>query len=272
MTYDQSANVSAQVTKVNVCREKTVGNWEAKNINSNQVGSTDFSYAGPVDSNGKPSKATGQTTPTVANDGDTWCNANAPIIEPVIEDEEDNGKKVALCHAAGQSGTDKYTYLFISTNAVYNENAGHLNENGTPQAGHEDDFLTWEGDTTCAGYTLVCTNPDATNYDSELGINEKSDDSVCVMPSTIASASPSTSPSSNPSSTPTPSDNNSSSNNDDGGSVQGDSTGAPSGEVLGTYAATGVVQDVIMNALGSVGGLMTMAGSVLYGKKSKKRV
>lgn len=92
--------------------------------------------------------------------------------------------------------------------------------------------------------------------------------SPSTSPSASPSTSPSSSPSSNPSSTPTPSDNNSS---NDGGSVQGDSTGAPSGEVLGTYAATGVAQDVIMNALGSVGGLMTMAGSVLYGKKSKKR-
>lgn len=37
--------------------------------------------------------------------------------------------------------------------------------------------------------------------------------------------------------------------------------------MLGAFAETGVVEDAIMSALGYVGGLMTMGGSVLYGKK-----
>lgn len=36
-------------------------------------------------------------------------------------------------------------------------------------------------------------------------------------------------------------------------------------------ADTGVVEDVIMNMLGSLGGLMTGAGSVMYGKKNSKK-
>jgi len=48
--------------------------------------------------------------------------------------------KVTICHGAGQDGTTKYITLTISWNAVYGE-AGHFYENGTPRAGHEDDYL-----------------------------------------------------------------------------------------------------------------------------------
>lgn len=50
------------------------------------------------------------------------------------------GQKVTICHAAGQDGTTHYVELTISVNAVYGP-GGHFNENGTPQAGHEDDYL-----------------------------------------------------------------------------------------------------------------------------------
>ncbi len=53
---------------------------------------------------------------------------------------DDNDKKVTICHAAGQDGTTKYVTLTISENAVYGP-GGHFNEDGTPQAGHEDDYL-----------------------------------------------------------------------------------------------------------------------------------
>ena len=48
--------------------------------------------------------------------------------------------KVTICHGAGQDGTTKYITLTISWNAVYGE-AGHFYENGTPRAGHENDYL-----------------------------------------------------------------------------------------------------------------------------------
>lgn len=50
------------------------------------------------------------------------------------------GEKVTICHAAGQAGTTHYVELTISENAVYGP-GGHFNENGTPQAGHEQDYL-----------------------------------------------------------------------------------------------------------------------------------
>lgn len=48
--------------------------------------------------------------------------------------------KVTICHAAGREGTDHYVTLNLAPQAVYGK-AGHLNEDGTAQAGHEGDYL-----------------------------------------------------------------------------------------------------------------------------------
>lgn len=48
--------------------------------------------------------------------------------------------KVTLCHAAGQDDTTKFIELTISYTAAFGQ-AGHFNEDGTPQAGHEQDNL-----------------------------------------------------------------------------------------------------------------------------------
>ena len=48
--------------------------------------------------------------------------------------------KVTICHAAGLAGTTQYVTLTIAWQAVYGE-AGHFYENGTPRAGHEQDYL-----------------------------------------------------------------------------------------------------------------------------------
>lgn len=51
--------------------------------------------------------------------------------------------KVTICHAAGQDDTTHYITLTISEEAVYGHNgeAGHFEENGTPKAGHEQDYF-----------------------------------------------------------------------------------------------------------------------------------
>jgi LPXTG-motif cell wall-anchored protein len=56
-------------------------------------------------------------------------------------DDEHEHKKVTICHAAGQEGTDKYLTLTISEHAVYKDRGGHFYENGTPRAGHENDYF-----------------------------------------------------------------------------------------------------------------------------------
>ena len=47
---------------------------------------------------------------------------------------------VTLCHGAGQDDTTQFVTLTIAEQAAYGQ-AGHFNENGTPQAGHEQDYL-----------------------------------------------------------------------------------------------------------------------------------
>jgi LPXTG-motif cell wall-anchored protein len=51
------------------------------------------------------------------------------------------GEKVIICHAAGREGTTHYETLEVSTNAVFKDQGGHFYENGTPAAGHEEDYL-----------------------------------------------------------------------------------------------------------------------------------
>jgi hypothetical protein len=53
--------------------------------------------------------------------------------------QPENGK-VTICHAAGLAGTTHYITLTIGWKAVYGP-AGHFYENGTPRAGHEQDYF-----------------------------------------------------------------------------------------------------------------------------------
>lgn len=57
------------------------------------------------------------------------------LLQPVF-----GAEKVTICHAAGREGTTKFVTLNLAYPAVYGE-AGHFYENGTPRAGHEDDYL-----------------------------------------------------------------------------------------------------------------------------------
>jgi hypothetical protein len=45
--------------------------------------------------------------------------------------------QVTLCHYNGQAGSDSYNTLTLPPNAA----SGHIDENGTPTAGHENDYL-----------------------------------------------------------------------------------------------------------------------------------
>ena len=85
----------------------------------------------------------------------------------------DDGK-VTLCHASGQSGTLHYETLTVGYPAAYGE-AGHFYENGTPRAGHEDDYLgpcrpevttTTEGPTSTTTTTTSPTTSSTTSTSS----------------------------------------------------------------------------------------------------------
>lgn len=47
------------------------------------------------------------------------------------------GDKVTICHAAGRDGTTKFVTLTIPAHAA----AKHIDDNGTPRAGHEQDYM-----------------------------------------------------------------------------------------------------------------------------------
>jgi len=61
----------------------------------------------------------------------------ATSVRQAQADPED---KVTICHAAGQDGTTKFVEITASRNAIFGQ-AGHFYENGTPRAGHEQDYL-----------------------------------------------------------------------------------------------------------------------------------
>ena len=49
-------------------------------------------------------------------------------------------EKVTICHAAGLADTTQFVTLTIAEPAVFGP-AGHFEENGTPRAGHEQDYF-----------------------------------------------------------------------------------------------------------------------------------
>ncbi len=65
---------------------------------------------------------------------------------PTLEEcESEYEGKITICHATS-SEDNPYTVLTIACEALYgqNGNGGHLNEDGSPKAGHEDDLMADE--------------------------------------------------------------------------------------------------------------------------------
>ena len=87
--------------------------------------------------------------------------------------------KVTLCHAAGRDGTTQFVTLTISYNAAFGQ-AGHFYEDGTPRAGHEDDYL---GPCNPPPPTDVCPNIEGNQADVPAGMI-KNEQGNCVTPTT----------------------------------------------------------------------------------------
>jgi hypothetical protein len=62
------------------------------------------------------------------------------------KESKDDKDKITICHAAGRAGTTKYVEITVSRSASY----AHLDEHGTPRAGHEEDFIEPEGQHGCS--------------------------------------------------------------------------------------------------------------------------
>ena len=74
----------------------------------------------------------------------------------------DKAPKVTVCHAAGLAGTTHYVAITISANGLN----GHFLNNGTPKAGHEEDYIATE-ERPCnapeAAYLRICKLSGAVN-------------------------------------------------------------------------------------------------------------
>ena len=93
--------------------------------------------------------------------------------------------KVTLCHAAGRDGTTQFVTLTISYNAAFGQ-AGHFYEDGTPRAGHEDDYL---GPCNPPPPTDVCPNIEGNQADVPAGMI-KNEQGNCVTPTTPTTPPP----------------------------------------------------------------------------------
>lgn len=150
---------------------------------------------------------------------------------------------VTICHATGAG-----TFNTIHTN----ENAlnGHFENNGTPKDGHEDD-VWFPG-------TVACPGPEPTGTPTP----------------TPGEGTPTpTETPSNPGNPGGPGDGLSDGRSD-GRSSCPECTQAPAGQVLGAttdYAATGTAVDMLVNAIGAMGGLSTAAGLTLIAKKRSNK-
>jgi hypothetical protein len=61
-------------------------------------------------------------------------------LAPELATAKSGRGTMTICHAAGPAGTTRYSKLTLSPSAVYGP-GGHLNQNGTTRAGHEQDFV-----------------------------------------------------------------------------------------------------------------------------------
>lgn len=95
---------------------------------------------------------------------------------------------VVICHAAGQAGTTKYVTLKLPYKAVFGK-AGHFYENGTPTAGHEDDYLGPCKETTPSTST---TTPSSTSV-PPTSTSSVAPSTTVVDPTTTSSVAPTTS-------------------------------------------------------------------------------
>ncbi len=80
-----------------------------------------------------------ETTTTTTTE--PTCAANEDLVDGVCVPKGNAPVHVDICHVAGlASDPANYIDLNLPENAVYGQ-AGHFYENGTPQAGHEQDTL-----------------------------------------------------------------------------------------------------------------------------------
>ena len=99
--------------------------------------------------------------------------------------------KVYVCHAAGREGTTHYVTLHVpATESGYPQ--GHFTNNGTPKAGHEEDYLG------------PCLEPSAKPSSTPSPTSEPTPSAEPSQPTVTPTPEPTVSPSATPISTPLP--------------------------------------------------------------------
>ncbi len=105
------------------------------------------------------------------------------------------GEQVTICHAAGQDGTTQFLTLTLPYTAVYGQ-AGHFYENGTPRAGHEEDYvgtcLVESTATTVADTSTTTTASESTTTTASESTTTTASESTTTT--TVAAATTTTTP------------------------------------------------------------------------------
>lgn len=175
--------------------------------------------------------------------------------------------KMTICHATDNS-TNPFVKIVVSTNS----GNGHLNTDGTPRAGHENDIL-FSGDVDCPGATpsptssaLIASSPSPT---SSL--------SPSLSPSPTPSPTPSLTPTPSPTTATTTTTTTNTTNTVAGAAAV--STPAPAvlgaqalqGQVLGAsaLAPTGTFDELLSLGLKMLGVIISGLGIVGYVKDSR---
>ncbi len=192
--------------------------------------------------------------PCQNNQNSPQCATATPTTSPTASPvttatATPNDKKVTICHASGHDDTEKFETLELSENAVYANgqgNGGHFNEDGTPAAGHENDYFGACGaESTPTATPVVTSTPEAT---------------------------------ATPTASSTPLTCSGDTHLDAGGvnCVSFQLSGAPAsnggGQVLGasTMAGTGSFSEGLYQAIMGLGGIFTVKGLKKIKKASKK--
>ncbi|QQG41415.1 MAG: hypothetical protein HYV90_04640 [Candidatus Woesebacteria bacterium] len=90
----------------------------------------------------------------------------------------------AYCHAAGREETDHFNYHY---NRAW---TSHFYNNGTPKAGHEDDFYTVVGDRNCDGQADSSPTPTPTPTPTATPRECEEDEDECSTPTPEPTATP----------------------------------------------------------------------------------
>lgn len=119
------------------------------------------------------------------------------LASPASADKPD---KVTLCHASGRADTTHFVTTTVGYAAAYG-NGGHFNEDGTPQAGHERDYL---GPCITPTQSPSSTPTPRPSPSITATPTPTVSPSPTITPSEAPTPTPATEPTPDPSATPTP--------------------------------------------------------------------